>query len=128
VVAAEPGEPADGVVDPLPRHHPAELEDYPLGRVEPDERPRLGPVDGPELRRVEPAGDDGDLPRVGAVEADEVLRVLRALGDDRVGLGRGAVLDRQPLLRERVRAPLVRPADPPQGVERHHERHPLRPL
>ena len=118
---AEPPQAADRGLDPLARHHPAELEDEPLIRIEAQGDPGRRLLDGPELAGIKAAGDDRDLLGVGIVKPDQVLLVLRTLGDDPVGLGDDPVLDRQPLLGKAVGLKMVKPAHPAKGVEGHHE-------
>jgi hypothetical protein len=102
VVLDQPGEATDGGVHALARHHPPQLQDDALvGRpVEGEAGQRL--ADRRQFGRVEAARDDGDPRRVGVVQADQVLLVLRALGEDAVGLGDDAVLDLEARVREAV--------------------------
>ena len=75
-----------------------------------------------------PQGMIVDLRGVGVVEADQVLLVLRALGDDAVGLRDDAVLDGEPLVGEAVRVLLMQAAHPAERVEGDDEGRARRPL
>ena len=112
----------DGRLHALAGHHAAELEDHALLGRQPEDRAGQALVHRAELVGVEAAGDDGDARGVGLVEADEVLLVLRALGDHAVGLPDHPVLDGEALVGEFVGLPLVQAAHPAERVEGDDER------
>src|SRR5690606_472971 len=93
VVAGEARDPPDGVVDSLAGYEPADVEEDALVGPPAERAPGERAGDGPELRLVEAARDDAHAGGIRAVEPGEVLEILRALGDDRVGIGDDTVLD-----------------------------------
>ena len=128
VDALEPSDRLDDGVDALARHHAAELQDDELARVEPEPSGARHPCAWANSVRVEAARHDRDPARVGAVQPDEVVLVLRALGDRR-GRPRRRPSPRCPRARgERVGGALVQPTDLAERVEGDDERHAERPL
>jgi hypothetical protein len=112
------------VVDPLSRHHSSQLKQDLVVRVQSEPRPGQRLADRPELALVEATGNGGDPGRFGVVQADEVLLVLGALGDQVVRLLHHTVLDGEALVGKPVGAALVGPPDPAEGVEGDDERGP----
>jgi hypothetical protein len=113
---------ADHVVDALARHQPAELkhDEFVCRQTEPFAR---AAVARPQFARIDAARDDHDAFAVGAVQAGQIGKVLRALGDDAVGTIDQRVLDRDPFVRKSVGAALVQSADATERVEGDDQRH-----
>ena len=124
VPVAQPCDGGDDRVDALPRHQSAKLEDHVLARVDAQPGADFGPVDRPEQLWIVAARDDADPPGVRPVEVDEVVCVLRALGDHQVRFARDALLDREALVREPVGAALVAAPHAAERVERDDVWHP----
>ncbi|KVN80201.1 hypothetical protein WT15_12115 [Burkholderia stagnalis] len=121
---AAPRERVDHGVDALARHEAAELQHHErvVRPAEPCARRR------PEFVRIEAARDDGDPLRVRAIQRAQIVRVLRALGNQQVGPSRERVLDRDARVGEAVGRALVQPPDASERMERDDQRDAEPPL
>src|SRR4029079_14928718 len=124
MVALEKGDRLDDVCDPLPGDDPPQLEDERLIDRESESTTCNRLVARREFGRVDATWDDRDPARVGAVETDEIVLVLRALGDGPIRLGHDGRFDVLALGRERVRCALMERPDLAESMERDDERGP----
>src|SRR4029079_9258471 len=127
MVALEKGDRLDDRVDPLPGDDPPQLEDERLIDRESESTTCHRLIARREFGRVDATWDDRDPARVRAVETDEIVLVLRALGDDPIRLGHDGRFDVLALRRERVRCALMEPTDLAEGMDRGDERDPADP-
>src|SRR5205085_9909438 len=85
-------------------------------------RASIGAADRPEFIRIEAAGNDGDLARIGVVERFHVVLVLWTFGDDAVGFGNEPRFDFETLIRKSIRVALMLTAQESKRVECDDER------
>ena len=115
----QPRERPDGRVDPLARDDPPDLQHDRLIRRQPEGDAGDPGVDRRKLFRIEAAGHDRDAAGRRVVEADQVVLILGALGDDVVRARDDAVLGLDPLLGREVGGALVELPHAAEPVERH---------
>lgn len=104
------------IVDPLARHQAAKLQHNELVLAQPQSGARRA-TGRSQLSRIEPAGNDRDLAHVRIVQVREILEILRALGDDAIGIPHQRPLDLDARGREPVGIALEHPAHLAQCME-----------
>ena len=112
----------DDVVDPLAGHEPAQLKHDELVGAEAELGAGLDLRHRTELRVVEAARHHRQPVLGSVIQPCQVLPVLRAFGDDRVGSPHDRALDADARGRERIAFLLVLLAHEPQRMEGDHER------
>src|SRR5690606_35278322 len=86
VAAAQFAHAADHTVHSFSGHQAAQLQHREGIHIPAQLAASVGPVGGGELAGIKAARHDVDFGGVGVIELDEVVVILRALGDDAVGL------------------------------------------